>query len=370
MVDTLLSRTLQDNDQGAYKLHRRDVAKVLYAFDAKECGQLITAIDPLRPADLTDLLEQINPFDRSRLIRLYDREFVGEIRTELHDGLREEIIDLLKPDVFADAVRKLETDDVVDLVEDLDNNQQEAVLEVLADTDRVAVESSLNYPENSAGRLMQRELVIAPEDWQVGDSIDHPRATDNLPQQFYHVTLVDGKMHPVANVSLGRLMATRRDVALIDIAEETLQVIPAAQAEADFAYALNQYHLISTPVVDQDGRIVAVLTIDDAMVVLGEEHEEDILRLSGVGDGSLSDTVLQTTWQRFPWLAVNLVTAMLASIVISHFKATIESLVALAVLMPIIASMGGNEGTQSLTVAVRAIATKDLTACNFRRVIR
>ena len=168
-------------------------------------------------------------------------------------------------------------------------------------------------------------------------------------------------MHPVDNVRLGRLMATPRNVALKDVAEETLQVIPLAKAAADVAYALNQYHLISTPVVDQDGRIVAVITIDDAMVVLDEEHEEDILRLAGVGNGSLSDPVLQTTRQRVPWLAVNLVTAILASIVIAQFEAKIESFVALAVLKPIIASMGGNVGTQSLTVAVRALASKDLT---------
>ena len=370
MVDSALSQTLQDTDQGAYQLDRRDVAKILYALDARDCGQLVTAMDPLHPADIADLLEQMNPFDRSRLIRLYDRAFDGEIPTELQEGLREEIIDLLKPDVLANAVRKLATDDVVDLVEDLNDNQQEAVIEVLTDADRVAVVSSLNYPEHSAGILMQCKMVIAPQDWQVWDAIDHLRATDNLPRQFYHVTLVDRKTHPVSNVSLGRLMATRCNVALKDIAEEILQVIPATQAEADVAYAFNQYHLISTPVVDEDGLIVGVITIYDAMVVLDEEHEEDILRLAGVGDGSLSDTVLQTTWQCVPWLTVNLGTSILASTVIAQFEATIESFVALAVVMPIIASMGGNTGTQSLTVVVRALATKDLTASNVWRVIR
>ena len=370
MVDTTLSQTALETDQGAYQLDRRDVAKILYALDVQDRDQLIEAMDPLHPADIADLLEQINPYDRSRLIRLYDREFDGEILTELQEGLREEIIGLLRPDVLAEAVRDLETDDVVDLVEDLGDEQQEAILEVLDESDRVAVENSLNYPEYSAGRLMQRELVIAPENWCVGDAIDYLRSSENLPEQFYHVTLVDGKMHPVANVSLGRLMAARREVDLKEIAEETFQVIPATQDEADVAYAFNQYHLISTPVVDEDGRIVGVITIDDAMVVLDEEHEEDILRLAGVGESNLSDNVLQTTWQRFPWLAVNLVTAILASLVIAQFEATIESFVALAVLMPIIASMGGNAGTQSLTVAVRALATKDLTASNVWRVIR
>ena len=340
MVDTTLSQTAQETDQGAYQLDRRDVAKILYALDVQDRDQLIEAMDPLHPADIADLLEQINPYDRSRLIRLYDREFDGEILTELQEGLREEIIGLLRPDVLAEAVRDLETDDVVDLVEDLRDEQQEAILEVLDESDRVAVENSLNYPEYSAGRLMQRELVIAPENWCVGDAIDYLRSSENLPEQFYHVTLVDGKMHPVANVSLGRLMAARREVDLKEIAEETFQVIPATQDEADVAYAFNQYHLISTPVVDEDGRIVGVITIDDAMVVLDEEHEEDILRLAGVGESNLSDNVLQTTWQRFPWLAVNLVTAILASLVIAQFEATIESFVALAVLMPIMPQWG------------------------------
>ncbi|MGB1830144.1 MAG: magnesium transporter, partial [Paracoccaceae bacterium] len=275
MVDTTLSQTAQETDQGAYQLDRRDVAKILYALDVQDRDQLIASMDPLHPADIADLLEQINPYDRSRLIRLYDREFDGEILTELQEGLREEIIGLLRPDVLAEAVRDLETDDVVDLVEDLGDEQQEAILEVLDESDRVAVENSLNYPEYSAGRLMQRELVIAPENWCVGDAIDYLRSSENLPEQFYHVTLVDGKMHPVANVSLGRLMAARREVDLKEIAEETFQVIPATQDEADVAYAFNQYHLISTPVVDEDGRIVGVITIDDAMTVLDNEHEED-----------------------------------------------------------------------------------------------
>ena len=369
MVDTTLSQTARETDQGAYQLDQREVAKILHALDVQDRDQLIASMDPLHPADIADLLEQINPYDRSRLIRLYDREFDGEILTELQEGLREEIIGLLRPDVLTEAVRDLETDDVVDLVEDLGDEQQEAILEVLDESDRVAVENSLNYPEYSAGRLMQRELVIAPENWCVGDAIDYLRSSENLPEQFYHVTLVDGKMHPVANVSLGRLMAARREVDLKEIAEETFQVIPATQDEADVAYAFNQYHLISTPVVDEDGRIVGVITIDDAMMVLDEEHEEDILRLAGVGESNLSDNVLQTTWQRFPWLAVNLVTAILASLVIAQFEATIESFVALAVLMPIIASMGGNAGTQSLTVAVRALAAKD-NASNVWRVIR
>ena len=217
---------------------------------------------------------------------------------------------------------------------------------------------------------MQREVVIAPEHWSVGMAIDFLRNNANLPEQFYHIVLVDPRLHPVGNVSLGKLMSSKRSVLLEEIIEDAFQVIPADQNEADVAYAFNQYHLISAPVVDQENRVVGVITIDDAMVVLDEELEEDIMLLAGVGDSSVSDTIIETVKGRLPWLTVNLVTAILASIVIAQFEATIAQFVALAILMPIIASMGGNAGTQSLTVAVRAIATKDISSTNIGRVIR
>ncbi|MDG1739779.1 MAG: magnesium transporter, partial [Paracoccaceae bacterium] len=220
------------------------------------------------------------------------------------------------------------------------------------------------------GRLMQREVVWAPEHWTVGDAIDLMRAENDLPEQFYHLVLVDPTMTPVGQVTLSRLMGAKRKTSLTELIEETFQVIPATQPEEEVAYAFNQYHLISAPVVDNDDRLVGVITIDDAMVVLDEGHEEDIMRLAGVGESSLADRVIETTKRRFPWLAVNLVTAILASLVIAQFEGAITQLVALAVLMPIVASMGGNAGTQSLTVAVRAIATKDLTGSNVWRVIR
>ena len=359
-----------DTNGAAYVLDRGAVSAILYAVEAQDRTQLITLIEPLHAADLADLLEQITAYDRRRLIALYDREFDGDILAELDEGLREEVVTLLAPEVLAGAVRELESDEVVDLLEDLETPQQEAILEALDDSDRVAIEQSLTYPEFSAGRLMQLEVVFAPEHWTVGEAIDHLRSAGALPEQFYHVILVDPKMHPLGNVTLGRLMSSQRDMPLMSIKEETFRTIPVAQDEEDVAYAFNQYHLISAPVINKDGRLIGVITIDDAMAVLDEEHEEDILRLAGVGDNRLSDTVLETTRQRFPWLAVNLFTAVVASLVIAQFEATIAQFVALAVLMPIVASMGGNAGTQSLTIAVRAIATKDLTGSNFLRIIR
>ena len=341
-----------DDDSEAYKLNKRAVDSILYAVEIDDAAKLTELMEPLHAADIADLLEQISSFERTKLIRLYDREFDGEILSELDESIREEVIGILTPEVLSDAVRDMDSDDVVDLIEDLEDAQAASILGALEDADRVAVEQALTYPEYSAGRLMQREVVMAPEHWTVGETIDHLRATpeEDLPDQFYHIVMVNPRLHPVGNVTLGKLMRSKRNTPLRDILEDTFQVIPALRDEGDVAYAFNQYHLISAPVVDDEGRLIGVITIDDAMSVLDEEHEEDILRLAGVGEGSLSDRVIETTKQRLPWLAVNLVTAIAASLVIAQFEVAIAQLVALAVLMPIVASMGGNAGTQSLTV--------------------
>ena len=363
-----------DSDLGSkdasYVINKQKMAIVLSALASGNRVDLTEVLEPLHPADIADIIEQLNTTDRARFIRLYDTEFYGDILSEIDEHIREEVIAELKPDVLAEAVRDLESDDVVDIVEDLEEEQKETILKALDEGDRVAVQSLLSYPERSAGRLMQREVVMAPEHWSVGMAIDFLRNDANLPEQFYHIVLVDPRLHPVGNVSLGKLMSSKRSVLLREIIEDVFQVIPADQDEADVAYAFNQYHLISAPVVDMENRVVGVITIDDAMVVLDEELEEDIMLLAGIGDSSVSDTIIETVRGRLPWLAVNLVTAILASIVIAQFEATIAQFVALAILMPIIASMGGNAATQSLTVAVRAIATKDISSTNIGRVIR
>ena len=363
-----------DSDLGSkdasYVIDKQKMAIVLSALASGNRVDLTEVLEPLHPADIADIIEQLNTTDRARFIRLYDTEFYGDILSEIDEHIREEVISELNPDVLAEAVRDLESDDVVDIVEDLEEEQKETILDALEEGDRVAVQSLLSYPEQSAGRLMQREVVMAPEHWSVGMAIDFLRNDANLPEQFYHIVLVDPRLHPVGNVSLGKLMSSKRSVLLKEIIEDVFQVIPADQDEADVAYAFNQYHLISAPVVDMENRVVGVITIDDAMVVLDEELEEDIMLLAGVGDSSVSDTIIETVRGRLPWLAVNLVTAILASIVIAQFEATIAQFVALAILMPIIASMGGNAATQSLTVAVRAIATKDISSTNIGRVIR
>ncbi len=346
------------------------VNDVLAALEAQDTTTLQDLLDPLHPADIADMMEQISDAQRADLMALWKGGIDGEVLSELDEGIRDDIIDAMEPQDLAEAVRELESDDVVDLIEDLEAPQAEAVLDALDDADRAVVEQSLSFPEDSAGRLMQREVAMAPDHWTVGQAIDHLRSRDDLPEQFYHMILVDPRLKPTGYVTLGRLLSSKRKVALADILEPSFRTIRAEDDEEEVAYAFNQYHLISAPVVDSDDRLVGVITIDDAMAVLDEEHEEDILRLAGVGEGSLTDRVVETTKRRFPWLAVNLVTSILASIVIAQFENTIATIVALAVLMPIVASMGGNAGTQSLTVAVRAMATKDLTASNVWRVIR
>ncbi|WP_071674710.1 magnesium transporter [Nioella nitratireducens] len=354
----------------AYALDASLYDNVLEAIEATDTDRIKALFEPLHPADIADLLEQMSHGERAALLLVWSEGIDGEVLSELDEGIREDVIELLPALQLAEAVRDLESDDVVDLLEDLEQDQQTAILSALDAADRAAVQEALSYPEYSAGRLMQREVVRVPDFWTVGQTIDYLRAeTTELPDQFYHVILVDPRMKPVGNVTLGRLLSTGRTVRLKDLVEEIFMVIPVSQPEADVAYAFNQYHLISAPVVDDDGRLVGVITIDDAMAVLDEEAEEDILRLAGVGEGSLSDRVFETTKQRFPWLFVNLITAILASLVIAQFEDTIAQFVALAVLMPIVASMGGNAGTQSLTVAVRAIATKDLTGSNLMRVV-
>ncbi|MDE2790407.1 MAG: magnesium transporter [Paracoccaceae bacterium] len=355
----------------AYEIDGTVIERILEALDSRDREALLLALQPLHPADIADILEQIDPRDRPRLLELWGSAFDGGVLAEVDEGVLPDLIDDLPPPILENAIRDLETDDVVDIIEDVEESQQEQVLDALDDPEREAVIQSLAYPEDSAARLMQRELVKAPTHWTVGHAIDHLRGSEDLPDRFYDVVIVDPKIRPVGKVPLSRLMSTPRDVALVDLMDEDFRSIPVTQNQADVAYAFNQYHMVSAPVVDGNGRLLGVVTIDDAMDVLESEADDDIRRLAGVGeDESLTDSVAATTRQRFPWLAVNLATSILASIVIAQFAGTIEAIVALAVLMPIVASMGGNAGTQTLTVAVRALATKDLTPANVWRVIR
>ncbi|GHA54748.1 magnesium transporter MgtE [Amylibacter ulvae] len=354
----------------AYEIDSGFINAVLSAVEDGARDDLIALFEPLHAADIADVLEQVSPAEREAVVALWGDEVDGEVFAEMDEDISVELMENLSDDIIGEAMRDLDTDDVVDLIEDMDEPQKERVLETLEEADRAAVQQSLSYPEESAGRLMQRELVMAPTHWLVGDAIDEMRKSDDLPERFYDVVIVDPRLKPVGKVPLSSLMSHPRDTPLTEIMDEEFRTIPVSQSQEDVAYAFNQYNMVSAPVVDAQDRLVGVITMDDAMEVLEEEAEEDIMLLAGVGDETLHDSTWNTTKLRFPWLAVNLVTSILASLVIAQFSSTIEAIVALAILMPIVASMGGNAGTQTLTVAVRALATKDLTPSNAWRVIR
>ncbi|MEM9426687.1 MAG: CBS domain-containing protein, partial [Pseudomonadota bacterium] len=292
--------TDDDGQDAVPELDDARVSAIRLAIATGDADRLRELFEPLHPADIADLLEQLEGGERREILLLAGDLIDGEVLSELEEDLRESVIDFLPQEQLAEAVRDLESDDVVDLLEDLNEPQQEALLDVLEAGDRVAVEQALSYPEYSAGRLMQREVVAAPEHWTVGDAIDHLRGEDTLPEQFYHIVLVDPRYRPVGYVTLGRLMSSARATLLSDLSEESFRTFTVDQPEGDIAYAFNQYHLISAPVVDDDGRLVGVITIDDAMAVLDEEHEEDVFRLAGVGDESLSNSTLEIVKRRFP----------------------------------------------------------------------
>ena len=352
-----------------YALDPELVAAVMESVDAGDRVGVLALIADLHVADLADLTEQIDSDHRRRFIELAWADIDNELLVEVEEGVRDEILAFLAPEKLAEAVRDLESDDVVYLLEDLEEDARRQVLESLEPADRAAVTKSLAYPEDSAGRLMQGEVVKAPPFWTVGQMIDYLRASDDLPEDFHDIIIVDPAAKPIGTVPLSVLLGARRPVTLESLMADDFRTIHVEEPEADVAYAFNQYHLVSVPVVDDGGRLVGIITIDDAMEVLEDEAEEDIMRLGGVGDEEISHKVWAITRRRFPWLAVNLLTAIMASLVIAIFDQTISSYVALAVLMPIVASMGGNAGTQTLTVAVRALATRDLTPTNAMRIV-
>lgn len=347
------------------------MSDVLAAIDAGSRADLLALLEALHPADTADLIEQLGNIKRREFLELVADVVDGDVLAEIDEAIREQIIEYLPADVLAEAVREMDSDDVVDLVEDLDLDERAAILRALDDPDRIAVEQSLTYPEHSAGRLMQPETVTAPEYWTVGEAIDFLRGEDWLPDQFYHIILVDPRRRPIGYVTLGKMLGAKREIPLRELVEESFRTINVLQEEEEVAYLFNQYHLISAPVVDEHDRLVGVITIDDAMEVLDDEHEEDILRLAGVGeDSSVMDSVATTLRQRVPWLTANVFTALISASIISLFEASIRDFVALAILMPIVASMGGNAGTQTLTVVVRGLATKSVTPANAFQIIK
>jgi len=327
-------------------------------------------LEPLRSADFADLMVVLSRENRRRLVVVLGDNLDPEALIDLEGSILEDLLEAISPHAVARAISELDTDEAVHLLEEMDDNKREQVLSNVPAPNRAAALEGLSFPEDSAGRLMQRDLIAVPAYWSVGQVIDYCRETQNLPDEFYEIFIIDPHHQPIGRVALNRLMRTRRPVLMQEIMEARATTIPVDLDQEEVAFLFQQYRLASAPVIDGAGRLVGVITFDDAAAVQEEEAEEDFMRLSGVSsETDLSDTALRTTRTRARWLLVNLGTAILASMVIALFDATIEQIVALAVLMPIVASMGGNAGTQTLTVAVRALATRELTAANALRVV-
>ena len=368
MPDSFLDSEALEDD---FVLSSDFISRVLEAVDRGDAAEVKSLLEPVHAADIADLLGLVRNRERRALCDLLGKDLDSAILSELDEDVRDQVLDHLDPAVVAKAIEELGSDDGIFLLEDLDEEQQREILEKVPEADRSAVEMGLQYPEHSAGRMMQREFVAAPPFWSVGETIDYLREAKDLPDNFLDIYLTDPGAHPIGVVHLSQLVRTQRVTPIEDLMDEEVHVIPAQMDKEEVAYAFEQYDLVSAPVVDETGRLVGMITIDDVMDVIQDEIEEDILALGGVGNAGLSDSVITTTTHRFSWLFVNLFTAIIASLVIALFQDAIAEIVALAILMPIVASMGGNAGTQTLTVAVRALATKDLTPTNaFRIVIR
>ena len=324
----------------------------------------------LHYADLADLLENLAHLRLKELVEALRDDFDPNILAELDDAIRERVINQLGLSHVAEAVAGLDTDDAIEVVEELDANERLKVLESLPPNERTFIEEGLSYPKDSAGRLMQRDVVALPQTWTVGHAIDFMRDNQNIPLDFLDVYLVSAEYNPVGTVPLSRIMCTKRDVPLTAVMRKHIKIIPTGMDQEEAAFLFRQRDLVSAPVVDCEGKLVGVITVDDIVDVIHEEHEEDIMRLAGVGeDDDLYAAIMDTTKSRFSWLMIHLTAALLAAYIISFFAGTIEQLIALAVLMPIVAAMGGTASVQTLTVAVRAIAMKELTVSNAYRTI-
>ena len=358
-------------EQDKYEIGADLIAAVLTAVDGKDQPALLALLEPMHSADIADLIEQIDAGQRLGFFTLWGATIDAKVFVELEDSISVELLQALPSDLIADGLNQLQTDDLVYLTEEMPESDQDRILASLQKPEDIrAIRDALQYPEGTAGRLMQRELVKAPPNWRVGDVIDYLRSSKKLPKRFYDIMIVNKKGQPIGKVPLHSLTSNTRDILLEDLMDETFHTITARQSQEDTAYAFNQYNMMSAPVVNRHNHLIGIITMDDAMEALSEQTEQDIKLLAGLGDENLTDTIISTTRLRFPWLGVNLITAILASLVIAQFADVIEAIVALAVLMPIITSMGGNAGTQTLTIAVRALATKDLTAANALRIIR
>jgi magnesium transporter len=366
--EAFLARVPMRDEDGA--IREQFVAEVSRRIKGGDAALLRAVAGELHEADLGDLIEALEHDLRPRLIELVGAEFDFSALNEVDDAVREDILEELPPETVAEGVRELESDDAIELLEDLPEESQEEILERIPASERLPIERGLLYPENSAGRRMQTDFIAVPPDWTVGQTIDYMRDTPDLPDRFYELYAMDESRRLRGAVALDALLRARRPVPIADLMDEERRRVLATDDQEEVARLFGKYNLVAAPVVDVDDKLVGVITVDDVVDVIEEEAEEDIKALGGVArDEELSDTVWTIAKGRFNWLLVNLATAFLASSVLGLFEGQLEKMVALAVLAPIVASQGGNAATQTMTVAVRALATRELRASNAGRVI-
>ena len=340
--------------------------------DAVEAGDYNLAqelVNPLHNADIADLFELIGENDRAPLAEALGDLVSADVLAEMNEHVREDLIDTLDAGQIADLTEQMDTDDAVAMIEDLEEAEQQAVLAEMEPEDRAAIESALTYGEETAGRIMQREFVAVPEYMMVGDLIDYLRAHDDLTTEFWEIFVVDPAYRPIGSCHLSWILRVPRNIAVADIMKREQTLIPVNMDQEEVALRFQKYNLISAAVVNDDGRLIGMITVDDILHIVEEEASEDVLLLSGAGEGDINEPIRESYYARVRWLIANLVTAMLASTVIAIFGGAIEQMVALAILMPIVASIGGNAGTQTMAVSVRALAMNELTRSNTRRVI-
>jgi magnesium transporter len=345
------------------------VRRVLDAVEAGDHGEAYQLVEPLHEADIADLLELTSREKRGALALSLGDLMSADVLAEVNDYVREDIIDVLPASLVATFAEQLETDDAVAIIEDMEEDEQRAVLAELDPADRAVIEDALSYPEESAGRIMQRDLVAIPEHLTVGKLIDYLRDHQELTTEFWEIFVVDPAHKPIGTCRLSWILRNPRNMRVSDIMQKEQTLIPVDMDQEEVALRFQKYSLISAAVVDVSGRLVGVITVDDIVHIIQEEADEDILRLSGAGEGDINEPIRESYKSRVRWLIANLGTAMVASFIIAAFGAAIETMVALAVLMPIVASIGGNAGTQTLAVTVRALATNQLTETNTVRAI-
>src|SRR5215212_908441 len=363
----LLDNAVMDEED---RLRPEFVERVLDAVDAGDDATARALVEPLHPADVADLIELAARDEREGLVKALAGIISPDVLAELNDYVREDLLDELEPQQVADIAGQLETDDAVALIEDLDADEQQAVLERMEPDDRAAVEEALSYPEESAGRLMQRDLIAVPEHWTVGQVIDYLRSTADLPTDFWEVFVVNPTHHPVGTCKLSTILRTPRSRPVTEVMAREQTLIPVDMDQEDVALRFQKYALVSAAVVDEAGRLVGMITVDDVVHIIQEEAGEDVLLLSGVGDeGDINEPVTESYRSRVRWLIANLLTALVGASIIPYYEGAIERLAVLAVLMPIVAGVGGNAGTQTLAVTVRAIATNQLTGSNRWRAV-